>query len=136
MALRLVVDPAVIPEYPTLGVAIGVTDFAPVNGPTTPYGHNIPAAAYDKDGKPIPGGPGYFVMRKCNGDPATFFDGPLTPAQVAAIPQCATDVNQASVRQKAQALLAIPSAQRTNAQRDAALNALIRLALGLFDGDT
>lgn len=87
MSLTLVVDPAVVQDYPGLAATLGISAFQPVNGPTTSYGHNVPAA-------------GYFVVQNCSGA-LTFTDGPLTPAQVAAIPACTADANAATLRSRA-----------------------------------
>lgn len=129
MSLTLVVNPAIVADYPALGVSIGVTSFQPAN--VTPYAHAFPAA-------------GYFIVQNCGGVLA-FTDGPLTPAQVAAIPACTTDANQATLRSRAATALATNAtyeaiASPTAAQQAAQIKALtrqssgvIRLLLGQFD---
>ncbi len=131
MSLTLVVDPAVVPDYPGLAATLGVPAVQTFNGPATPLGHSIPAS-------------GYFIVQRCNGS-TTFTDGPLTPQQVAAIPACTADANAATLQAKAPAALvanaaflaiASPTQAQAIAQTKALtrqVDALIRLANGILD---
>lgn len=123
MALTLVVDPAIVKEYPSLARSLGGVPLATVNGPATSYGHAIPAA-------------GYFAVRDCGGS-LTFFDGPLTQAQVAAIAPCPADANRDTLRTRAAAALAtnatfLAIVSPTQGQAVAQVQALTRQVDGII----
>lgn len=133
MSLQVVINPGVVPDYPALAVSLGISDFTTANG-GSPLGHAFPSA-------------GYFVVQRCNGT-TTFTDGPLTSAQVAAIPACTADANAATLRSRAQTALgtnatflalASPTAAQVATQTKALTrqcDGLIRLALGLLSDIT
>lgn len=131
MSLRIWIDPGVVQDYPALAVSLGVPDFATA---TATPAHPFPPA-------------GYYLVRDCGGA-LTYFDGPLTPSQVGAIPACATDANAATLRSRAStaltnnaAYLALASPTQAQAVAQVAaltrqVDGLIRLALDKLDSIT
>ena len=129
--LHLIVNPDITDPAPLAAIA-AARQAAVVITTESPDGHPFPAA-------------GYFVKRICNGEATGYFDGPLTLAQVNAIPECIVDVNRAALVAKANTALTsnatyiartAPTTAQNTAQIKALslqLDALIRLVGGFLD---